>query len=221
MTHTPPACTIPCELRDYPEWHQGREFYCVWTLPVRDRSVLDRLQRAQRHLSPWLHQGYRRQAHITLFVCGFEASEAFWPDDFTHVARQQQYEVLKQMAPTPFALEVGGLDSFASAPYLKVHDVQGVLATLREALQRISPEVRQAIYVPHLTVGLFQEKVPWPVLQARVTSFMDSEPLLLPVTELELCIYHADELFGPLKSVLSLPLGMVHQPGAATKRSGS
>lgn len=206
MPYTSPVSTIPCELRDYPEWHQGREYYCVWTLPVRDRAVLERLQYAQSHLSPWLHHGYRRQAHITLFVCGFDALEPCRNDDFTVQLRQLQVKALEVMAQAPFELHIGGLDSFASAPYLQVSDPEGVLARLRQRLQCISPEVRQADYVPHLTVGLYQQALSWQRLQARLSTFNQTGPLALQVSELELCRYRARELFGPLARMVSVPL---------------
>ncbi|SEB11154.1 2'-5' RNA ligase family protein [Marinobacterium iners] len=206
MPYSSPLFTIPCELRDYPEWHYGRQMYCVWTLPVRDRLVLERLQAAQQHLSPWLHQDYRRQAHITLFVCGFDALVQHRDDDFTRQAQQLQCEALEMLAQASFSLQIGGLDSFASAPYLQVSDPEGVLAVLRERLETISSEVRQAEYVPHLTVGLFQQALSWSQLQARISSFNRAESLTLRVSELELSCYRASELFGPLARIASVPL---------------
>ena len=206
MPYSSPLFTIPCELRDYPEWHDGRQMYCVWTLPVRDRLVLERLQAAQQHLSPWLHQDYRRQAHITLFVCGFDALVQHRDDDFTRQAQQLQCEALEMLAQASFSLQIGGLDSFASAPYLQVSDPEGVLAVLRERLETISSEVRQAEYVPHLTVGLFQQALSWSQLQARISSFNRAESLTLRVSELELSCYRASELFGPLARIASVPL---------------
>ncbi len=206
MLYSSPLFTIPCELRDYPEWHYGRQMYCVWTLPVRDRLVLERLQAAQQHLSPWLHQDYRRQAHITLFVCGFDALVQHRDDDFTRQAQQLQCEALEMLAQASFSLQIGGLDSFASAPYLQVSDPEGVLAVLRERLETISSEVRQAEYVPHLTVGLFQQTLSWSQLQARISSFNRAESLTLRVSELELSCYRASELFGPLARIASVPL---------------
>lgn len=206
MPYSSPLFTIPCELRDYPEWHYGRQMYCVWTLPVRDRLVLERLQAAKQHLSPWLHQDYRRQAHITLFVCGFDALVQHRDDDFTRQAQQLQCEALEMLAQASFSLQIGGLDSFASAPYLQVSDPEGVLAVLRERLETISSEVRQAEYVPHLTVGLFQQALSWSQLQARISSFNRAESLTLRVSELELSCYRASELFGPLARIASVPL---------------
>ncbi|MET4163285.1 2'-5' RNA ligase [Marinobacterium sp. MBR-111] len=206
MPYSSPLFTIPCELRDYPEWHFGRQMYCVWTLPVRDRLVLERLQAAQQHLLPWLHQNYRRQAHITLFVCGFDALVQHRDDDFTRQAQQLQCEALEMLAQASFSLQIGGLDSFASAPYLQVNDPEGVLAVLREQLETINPEVRQADYVPHLTVGLFQQALSWSQLQARINSFNRAESLTLRVSELELSCYRASELFGPLARIASVPL---------------
>lgn len=195
-----PAQSIACERRDYPEWHRGRPRYGVWTLPVECPEVLARLERAQAHLGDWLHQGYRRQAHVTLFVCGFSAERARFDDDFPDERLAAQVDALSTLRAGRFALQIGGLDSFASAPFLTVDDPDARLQPLRTALAAHSPEIRQAPYHPHLTVGLYARALPRQVLQKRLGEFIDSEPLPLPVREMHYSTYAAAELFGPLRT---------------------
>ena len=194
-----PAQTIACERRDYPEWHRGRQRYGVWSLPVDCSRVLARLARAQAHLGDWLHGGYRRQAHITLFVCGFPAERAQLDDDFPSERLSAQLDALRQLRSRPFALQIGGLDSFASAPFLKVVDPDGRLEALRTVLGAHSTEIRQSPFHAHLTVGLYARAVPRTDLQQQLSGFTDSEPLTLPVRELHYSTYAAAELFGLLR----------------------
>lgn len=193
-----PPQTLACELRDYPEWHRGRARYAVWTVPVECPQVLARLRRAQQHLGGWLHADYQRQAHITLFVCGFPSQQAQFDDDFPAERLAAQLDALHLLRARPFELHIGGLDSFASAPFLSVSDPHGGLDALRAALGEHSPEIRQAPYHAHLTAGLYARAVPSPVLQRRLAAFSDREPLPLRVKELHYSTYAAAELFGPL-----------------------
>lgn len=194
-----PAHSIASEWRDYPEWRRGRERYAVWTLPVRCPQVLARLERAQAHLGDCLHAGYRRQAHITLFVCGFPAEQAVLDDDFPASRLSAQLAALEQLRAEPFSLQIGGLDSFASAPFLHVSDPQARLANLREALTAHSTEIRQSPYLAHLTVGLYARALPASVMHPRLAAFTDNAPLTLPVDELHYSSYAAAEPFGPLQ----------------------
>lgn len=205
-----PAQSIACERRDYPEWHRGRPRYGVWTLPVECPRVLARLERAQAHLGDWLHTGYRRQAHVTLFVCGFPATQAQCDDDFPEERLAAQLDALRGLRAGPFELQIGGLDSFASAPFLRVGDPDGRLTALRAALAEQSAEIRQTPYHPHLTVGLYAQSVPRAQLQQRLLALTESAPLALQVTELHYSTYAAAELFGPLRTDRQITLRRRH-----------
>lgn len=204
-----PAQTLACELRDYPQWHRGRARYAVWTLPVECPHVLRRVERAQQHLGDWLHAGYLRQAHITLFVCGFPGEQARFDDDFPLERLAAQQQALRELRAGPLELHIGGLDSFASAPFLSVSDPHGGLDALRTALAGHSTEIRQSPYHAHLTVGLYARAVPRPALQQRLAAFTDREPLPLTVKELHYSTYAAAELFGPLRMERRLALPML------------
>jgi 2'-5' RNA ligase len=195
-----PAQSIACERRDYPEWHHGRTRYGVWTLPVDCPQVLARLSRAQQHLGDWLHGDYRRQAHITLFVCGFPAESVHFDDDFPGECLAAQLAALQQLRQQPFTLLIGGLDSFASASFLRVTDPEGRLQRLRTTLATHSREIRQAPYHPHLTVGLYTRAVPRVRVQQRLQDFRACAALPLTVRELHFSTYASTELFGPLRT---------------------
>lgn len=202
-----PAQSIACERRDYPEWHRDRARYGVWTLPVDCPRVLARLDRARAHLGDRLHDGYRRQAHVTLFVCGFPAERARLNDDFPGERLQAQFAALRRLRSGPLELEIGGLDSFASAPFLHVVDPLGRLEALRAVLAEHSPEIRQGPYHPHLTVGLYARALSGADLQRSLSAFDEDEPLPLRVDELHYGTYAAAELTGPLHCERRLALG--------------
>lgn len=202
----PESHSIPCAWRDYPEWHRGRRRYAVWSLAADCPRIQARIARARTHLGAWLHDGYRRQAHITLFVCGFPSESARFDDDFPQERLAAQCAALHALAGGPFELQIGGLESFASAPFLGVGDPEGRLAALRATLAAHSAEVRQAPYQAHLTVGLYAQAVARADLQRRLAAFADREPLPLRVNELHYNSYAAAELCGPLRTERRLVL---------------
>lgn len=195
--HGPPA-TQPCALRDHPEWHLGRERYWLWSIPVEHPQVLQRLEAARGLLGDWLHPRGARQAHITLFVCGFATPAPTHNDDIAQAVLHAQCGALQALRMAPFELQIGELDSFASAAFLRVHD-HGQLEYLRGALHPLSAEVRQAPYVPHLTVGLYRQAVSRLDWCQRAAIRCRYPPLALPVRELQLLSYAAAEPQGALR----------------------
>lgn len=117
-------------------------------------DVLQRLQQARRHLGDWLTDSHR-QAHITLAIAGFLVEQPRYDDDD---ACPQQLAALRQQLreqpPCALTLNIGGLDSFASAAFLAVSDPQRQLPGLRQQLAR-GDDFRDSPYLPHLTVGLY------------------------------------------------------------------
>lgn len=195
--HAPDA-TLPCKLRDHPEWHLGRERYCLWSIPVECPRVLARLDAARLLLGDWLHPPSLRQAHITLFVCGFPCAEPRHDDDIATTRLDAQRDALEVLRMAPFELSIGGLDSFASAAFLTVGE-DARLDQLRQALGRLATEVRQAPYVPHLTVGLYRMAANTAEWRRRAAALGGCPPLALPVRELQLVSYAAAEPQGQLR----------------------
>ncbi len=189
--------TIPAEIRDYPEWRRGRETYAVWALILEDEFILENFNAARNHLSGYLLEPYRRQPHITLFVCGFLVGHLRYNDDFTIAQLQRQIQALEETDLEPFELEIGGLDSFASAPFLEVRDPAGGIARLREVLSCGAREFRTAPYAPHLTVGLYSATFPSAEVRRRLEEF-PRKPILSRVEHIALVTYRAQEIAGPL-----------------------
>jgi hypothetical protein len=92
-----------------------------------NKTIQTKFNAAREHLSGYLLEPYRRQPHITLFVCGFLVEKALYNDDFTPAQVAKPASGLwKRRASHPFEIEIGGLNSFASAPFLEVSNPDGL-----------------------------------------------------------------------------------------------
>jgi len=189
--------TIPAEIRDYPEWHHGRETYAVWVLPLEDEVIQTRFKAAREHLSGYLLEPYRRQPHITLFVCGFLVKQPQYKDDFTPTQLQRQIQALQEARISPFHIEISGMNSFASAPFLEVSDPEGGIDHLRQTLSRGAREFRTAPYTPHLTVGLYSGTFPSERVAGRLADFPRNS-IGLSVRQVVFTTYRAQEIAGQL-----------------------
>jgi 2'-5' RNA ligase len=195
--------TIPAEIRDFPEWHHGRETYAVWVLRGEDRAIQDKFRAAREHLNGYLLEPYARQPHITLFVCGFLVEAPQYNDDFTHEQLGMQLQSLEKANIPSFEIEIGGLNSFASAPYLEVHDPEGCIPRLREVLSRSAREFRTAPYRLHLTVGLYSGAFQSGDVASHMASF-SNKPVRWKVREAALATYQAQEFAGKLNYLQKL-----------------
>jgi 2'-5' RNA ligase len=189
--------TIAAEIRDYPEWRRGRKTYAVWILRLGDETILEKFRAAREYLSGYLLEPYRRQPHITLFVCGFLVEEPKFNDDFTSIQFESQIRALEEASIEPFEIEVGGLNSFASAPFLEVGDPDGGIARLREALSHGAREFRTAPYTPHLTIGLYAAAFPSEEITAKLAVFHGKQ-IWLKVKQIAFVTYRAQEIAGEL-----------------------
>ena len=198
--------TLPQEDRDYPEWHHGRTHYGVWLIDADVGAVRERITQAQAHLAPLLAH-HQRQPHITLFVCGFMADVVAHGDDFTPAMLAKQQAALQALQQEPFTLQIGAIDSFDSAVFLRVDDPDNGLALLRHALGQGTCEIRQSAYVPHLTVGLYNGVFDTPMVVGQLQSFAPRTPIPLRVQRIHFARYEARVLGGPLETLLSHPLG--------------
>ena len=189
--------TIPAENRDFPEWHHGRETYTVWILPLESKAVRGKFEAAREHLNGYLLEPYQRQAHITLFVCGFLVDAPHYEDDFTQAQLQSQIQAFEDADIQLFEIEIGGLNSFASAPFLEVHDPQGGITRLREILANGAREFRTAPYRPHLTVGLYAGAFESQEVTGKMAMF-PSNPIHWEVEQITFASYRAQEIAGRL-----------------------
>jgi len=189
--------TIPAEIRDFPEWHHGRETYAVWILQLEDDAIWEKFKAAREHLNGYLLEPYPRQPHITLFVCGFLVDAPQYNDDITQPQLEAQFRTLQETNVASFEIEIGGLNSFASAPFLEVRDTEGGITRLREALSNGAREFRTAPYRPHLTVGLYADAFDSLEVTSHLSKF-PSAPIRWKVESITLTTYQAQKIAGAL-----------------------
>lgn len=195
---TGPAETLLAELRDYPEWHRGRERYGVWILPIVQPELLDYLACAREALADLLHPAPHRQPHMTVFVCGFHQARKRADDDFSRSLLRRQLAQLSSRAGMRASLSLGKPDSFASAAFIPVCDKDGRIAHWRALLGSISDEVRQSSYVPHITLGLYRQKVDAQTVRRRLAA-LPAPHVGLEATELHYVTYAVRDQLGPLR----------------------
>ena len=110
------AFTLRNERRDFVQWHLGRPAYVLWALEFDTACLLPRLQQAQVQLADLLLDGYCRQPHVTLGLCGFPSAAPQQADDFGADLIHTHVQALQRARPAAFEIEIGGLDSFSSVP---------------------------------------------------------------------------------------------------------
>jgi 2'-5' RNA ligase len=189
--------TIPSPVHDHPDWHHGRQDYSVWLIELDGMEVSQKIAAAREHLSPFLIMPYRRQPHITIFVCGFLADAPQYDDDYTAGQFERHTHLLKDTAVRPFIVEIGGLNSFASAPFLEVVDQEGGLGRVRALLSATGKEIGRSAYTPHITVGLYSRAFPGSMVSERIFSF-PKDPCRLTVDRITFATYQARETAGAL-----------------------
>lgn len=191
--------TIGSERRDFVEWHRGRSPYVFWAIDVDIPEVRNELSRAERHLSGLLLDDYQRQPHVTLDLCGFPALlPNDVPDEFSAALLHDQLCRLRMAGLVGGEIEIGGLSSFVSAPYLKVSKAAGMLAAIRECLAENGSNRLLGNYVPHCTVGLYAAA--WsagPVVE-RLRAYSDQSVTRHMLRRISLMSYHPTEIAGPL-----------------------
>ena len=189
--------------RDFVEWHRGRPRYVLWAINVDAPEVQSRVEAAQLHLDGLLLEGYTRQPHITLTLCGFPGAQPLLPDEFGHSLLNQQVASLQQAQIAPFDIAIGALSSFASAPYLSVTDGSGGIANLRSCL---GSSTDTHVYTPHVTVGLYADAWPTNSVRPRLSAFVPCPEIPLRVTKIQLFTYEAASVGGRLDSLATFDL---------------
>lgn len=187
--------------RDFPEWHQGRTPYVFWALDVDVPSVRARVGAAAKHLAGLLLEDYCRQPHVTLDLCGFPARHPGQPDEFGSAFLQRQFAALRQAALSGFEIELQGLGSFSSAPFLALGDKGGHVAALRTCLAENGAHRLLGHYVPHVTVGLYADAWPTESVHRRLRSFQRGDALSLRIEKLSLMSYRPSEVGGALDTL--------------------
>ena len=195
LRHT--AQTIPTPIRDFPDWHRGRGEYAVWMIELARDGVLAKVEAARKHLSGFLLDSYRRQPHVTLFVCGFLADAPRFDDDYCLSQLDAHLQLLSNANIPPFSIEIGGLNSFASAPFLEVHDNEGGIEHIRALLSTLGREVDRDAFTPHVTVGLYPGAFSTSAVIGKLAAF-PGEPVSVAVEQITFAAYLPSEISGPL-----------------------
>lgn len=197
--------TVRNVCRDFPEWHLGRSPYVFWGLDVDFPAVRAQVRRAGEHLAGLLLDSYCRQPHVTLDLCGFPSATPEHADEFAREMLDRQCSALRAARLPAFEIEVGGLASFSSAPFLRVDD-QGQIAALRQCLAVDGQHRLAGDYVPHVTVGLYADA--WPVgeIAARFGSYAAGERLRCRIERISLMSYLPSLIGGALSCLADYEL---------------
>ncbi len=188
--------------RDFPEWHKGRARYLLWAIDVDRASVRAQVASASAHLLDLLLDDYRRQPHITLALCGFPASAPQYDDDVSLAQIEAQVAALRLALPRlrPFAIDIGTLSSFSSAPFLHVAVAGDEIAALRACLVPAMANMNHQAddYTAHVTVGLYQAAFPCAPVGLRLAAFPAAPATRCIVDCIKLMSYAAVDIAGPL-----------------------
>lgn len=198
--------TVRNEVRDFVEWHRGRAPYVFWGLLLDSPALDGQLARAASWLDGLLLEGYAREPHVTLDVCGFPSSQSEEDDAFSLALIDAQIARLAAAAPAPFSIRVGGLDSFTSAPFLTVFDVDRGIASLRQCLAENGRHRLFGDYVPHVTVGLYRDAWPVPAVAERIAACPSGDELAMTVCHADLLGYAPSVIGGALTRLGSFDL---------------
>ncbi|CAB1223038.1 hypothetical protein SFB21_3212 [Acinetobacter bouvetii] len=200
---------LPTLAQDYPEWHKGRTDFSLWYLEIRQPELLNYLEQLREYFSDLLFTPNTRQFHITLFICGFLTNHnPKWDDDFSHQQLQQQLKTLKPEQKSSFRLKTGAVNSFESALFIEIDDLDGNLAEIRQQLYRCSDEIAPLEYCPHITLGLYKHEFCSNIIFERMQN-IPQQSFEFQVRHLTFGTYHAQMLQGPLTPYHQFLLGDV------------
>ena len=198
--------TIPSIIKDHPEWHRGRRDYSLWLINASTGEICEKVGAAKEHLSAYLLKPYQRQPHITVFVCGFLTDTPLFEDDYSPEQFRVQAQMLEEGKIKPFFLEIGGLSSFSSAPFLEVRDLEGGIERARAALSISVSEIGGGTFTPHITIGLYSGAYSSKIVAGRISTFK-SRPVRLRVERITFATYRAREIAGALTHQFDVALG--------------
>lgn len=203
------AWTCPSVQKDFADWRAGRLRYAVWAIDLDHAWLRAASEDMRQYCADLLLPDYARQPHLTLRICGFLAPERRRDDDFTHADFLSQVCALKSSLIQPFSIKVGAADTFTTAPYLSVLDIDGGIARARQALAMPlgdGPGEKGLPYVPHVTFGFYGGRFPMPDVVRRLHSNREILSTHVAVKRLVLMTYEASVIAGPLTTVCAFDL---------------
>ncbi|MEG0114721.1 MAG: 2'-5' RNA ligase family protein [Comamonas sp.] len=198
--HLSAELSLPCDDRDFAEWHQGCPWCAVWVVWLDDAATRQAVAAGRAALGDCLLPRYARQPHITVAYRGLCADgDAHEAGEFGLQALRRDLGLLKNLAQQPFVLQLRGVGSFTSVPYLAVAEGGEALAALHAALVPQQP-VPGWHYVPHVTLGHYGQRLP---LAQALQKLKEQQELgeglpPQPVGQLALVRYASADMAGPL-----------------------
>lgn len=192
--------SLPCEDRDFAEWHRGRPWCAVWVACADVPQVAAAVAHGRWALASALLARHARQPHITLAyrgLCGDGAAQA-GPAEFGRAELLADIARLQAARGAPFAVQVQGVASFTTVPYLAVRAGARSLAYWHAVLGGAS--VAGWRYVPHVTLGHYAVAMPLRQAVARLRSAgVARQPMPVQVRALALVRYASHDIAGPLQ----------------------
>ncbi|PSL12193.1 2'-5' RNA ligase superfamily protein [Marinobacterium halophilum] len=188
--------TFAVSLDDCPQWHHGIRHYAVWCLPVDDPDWLALIDHTQTRLSPWLHKGYARQPHITLFACGL-VDKNHCPDAMLAA----QIQSLELYSLSTMLYTSSGLSTFSTAPWLGIEDGDNRLQPLRNLLAHAAAEDSPPPqYQPHITLGFYRDTFALDAIEKALAPLQERALTLPPlhIDRVQLCYYDTHDIQGEL-----------------------
>lgn len=189
----------PCEDRDFADWHQGCPWCAVWVVWVEGAEVVQAVAQGRQALGAALLPRYARQPHVTLAyrgLCAPAPGHAAAEYGLAHLRADVQR--LQALAPAPFTLQLHGVGSFTTVPYLALSQGQPALAQLHDALVPQAPAPGWQ-YVPHVTLGHYVQRLPLAQVAAQLqVAGVGQTAIDVHVHQLALVRYAPTDIAGPL-----------------------
>ena len=192
------ALSQACEDRDFAEWHQGCPWCAVWVVLIESEALNATVHAARHALGDALLARYERQPHLTLAYRGLCDASQHAAAEFNPERLQDDLATLQALAQPPFSVQLQGVGSFSTVPYLGVTQGADILAQLHDALQPWSP-VEGWYYQPHVTLGHYARELPliWAVERLQTVG-VGLPQLSIEVQQLALVRYASHDIAGPL-----------------------
>ena len=189
--------------------HDGVFACCMIRIPADDiepclgelRQSLSDLGVARLHPDHFLH--------LMLQEIGFVCDTPQRPDEITPDRFNELLTAFRGLAREvePFALAIGGANSFEDAAFLEVRD-RGASASIHGRLREIAavPMIPRYPYLPHVTICHYtDEHDPLPT----ISLLREWRPIVfgsVRVTSLEICTLRVDIDYAPFETRLRIPL---------------
>ena len=164
---------------------------------LEDAALEQALRQARARLGDALLPRYARQPHITLAYRGLcQGEPVHAAQEYDAQALRADVALLQKLKQQPFAVQVAGVNSFTTVPYLSVKGDEPALQRLHAALvpQEPAPGWR---YLPHVTIGHYAKQRPLREMVKQLQALGQGLPEIM-VTQLALARYASADIAGPL-----------------------